>query len=200
MPVSHPGPVSEMSEAEFFLADILIVDDNLDNIRFLSNFLSQQQYRVRKAINGQVALTAANAATPDLILLDISMPGMNGYEVCQHLKSNPQSQLVPIIFLSAANDALDKARAFQAGGVDYIEKPFQLEEVLIRIQAQLKLQKLQKELKIRDEKIEHLVADLEATRTSLELSRAESTALLQAMHELMIVLTRGTLPEHATQD
>ncbi len=113
-----------------FIADILIVDDKLENIRFLSSFLSKQGYQVRKAINGQAALMAARTVSPDLILLDINMPGMGGYEVCQQLKGEPQTSSIPIIFLSAGDDIADKIRAFQVGGVDYITKPFQLEEAL----------------------------------------------------------------------
>jgi len=132
-------------------ADILIVDDKLENIRFLSDFLLTQHYQVRKAISGQAALTAARTVAPDVILLDINMPGMSGYEVCEQLKEDPKTNAVPIIFLSAGNDLADKVRAFQVGGVDYITKPFQLEEVLIRVQTQLTIRQLQKSL---EEKIE----------------------------------------------
>ena len=109
--------------------DILVVDDKPDNIRFLSNMLGSQGYNVRKALNGQMALTAVKTVSPDLILLDISMPELDGYEVCKHLKLDAKTSSIPVIFLTALDAVLDKVKAFQVGGVDYITKPFQFEEV-----------------------------------------------------------------------
>jgi two-component system, sensor histidine kinase and response regulator len=126
--------------------DILIVDDTPDNLRLLSAILSRHQLSVRKALTGQWAITAAQAAPPDLILLDIKMPEMSGYEVCQRLKANPITCEVPVIFISALDDAIDKVRAFAAGGADYITKPFQEAEVLARIAHQLDLKRLQRQL------------------------------------------------------
>ena len=117
--------------------DILLVDDTPANLQFLSQMLVNQGYHVRKAINGKMAITAAKTVIPDLILLDINLPDMNGYEVCEKLKQDQQTQAVPVIFLSALDDILDKVKAFKVGGVDYITKPFQFDEVLIRIQNQL---------------------------------------------------------------
>jgi PleD family two-component response regulator len=162
-----------------FIADILIVDDKLENIRFLSSFLSKQGYQVRKAINGQAALMAARTVSPDLILLDINMPGMGGYEVCQQLKGEPQTSSIPIIFLSAGDDIADKIRAFQVGGVDYITKPFQLEEALVRVQTQLKVQSLQKKLQVCNEQLQQTVTALQKTQAALEASEAELRALLK---------------------
>lgn len=105
--------------------DILIVDDIVDNLRVLSNTLTEQGYRVRCAKNGRTALKGAKNILPKLILLDINMPDMNGYEVCQQLKADPQTKDIPVIFLSALDDILDKVKAFEIGGVDYITKPFQ---------------------------------------------------------------------------
>ncbi len=150
-----------------FIADVLVVDDKLENIRFLSDFLSKQNYRVRKAINGQLALTAAQRIPPDLILLDISMPGMGGYEVCERLKKDSKTCSIPIIFLSASNEIADKTRAFRAGGVDYITKPFYLEEVMARIQTQLTLQNLQKQLQSRNEQLQSMLAALQITQAEL---------------------------------
>jgi PleD family two-component response regulator len=155
-----------------FIADILIVDDKLENIRFLSNFLANQGYQVRKAINGQAALTAARTVSPDLILLDINMPGMGGYEVCEKLKQEPQTSSIPIIFLSAGDDIDDKIRAFKVGGVDYITKPFQLEEALVRIQTQLKVQSLQKKLQVCNEELQQTITALQKTQAALEASEA----------------------------
>lgn len=128
------------------IPDILIVDDVPDNLRLLSDILTRQGYSVRKAIRGQLALIAAKTLTPDLILLDVNLPDLNGYEVCQQLKADSTTAPIPIIFLSAGNEVVDRVRAFQAGGADYITKPFQLEEVLVRVRTQLTIQKLQLDL------------------------------------------------------
>jgi CheY-like chemotaxis protein len=135
-------------------ADILIVDDTPANLRLLFQLLSAHNYRVRAAISGKQALEAAHATTPDLILLDIMMPEMSGYEVCQHLKADEQTQNVPVIFLSALSDTRNKISAFAAGGVDYITKPFQAEEVLARARAHLTIYHLQKMLQTRNEELQ----------------------------------------------
>ncbi len=122
--------------------DILVVDDTPDNLRLLSTMLTEQGYSVRKAISGQMALMAARKVLPDLILLDINMPQMNGYDVCSQLKSDVKTHDVPVIFISALDDVLDKVKAFAVGGVDYITKPFHREEVLARIENQLRLRSL----------------------------------------------------------
>lgn len=126
--------------------EILVVDDVPDNLRLLSKLLRENGYRVRVAINGKMALTAATLSPPDLILLDINMPHTNGYEVCQQLKANSQTHDIPVIFISAWNEVLDKLKAFEVGGVDYITRPFQLAEVLARIATQLTLRRLQQQL------------------------------------------------------
>lgn len=125
---------------------ILIVDDSIDNLRFLANILTQQGYQVRKVLNGHMALTAAKASPPDLVVLDINMPQMNGYEVCQALKAEPLTAHIPVIFISALDDVLDRVRAYTVGGVDYIAKPFQFEEVVARVGTQLRLQFASREL------------------------------------------------------
>ncbi|MBE9093464.1 PAS domain S-box protein [Tychonema sp. LEGE 07203] len=126
---------------------ILVVDDQPSNLRFLSKLLTAQGYQVYRAICGQLALNCAIAHCPDLILLDIRMPEMNGYEVCRRLKSTPETAQIPVIFLSVLDDINDKLQAFRVGGADYIAKPFQIEEVLARIDKQVSLQKLQQQLK-----------------------------------------------------
>lgn len=127
-------------------ADILIVDDTPENLRFLSTMLAEQGYEVRKALNGLMALATVQADPPDLILLDIKMPQMNGFEVCEQLKLAESTRDIPVIFLSALDDVLDKVKAFHVGGVDYITKPFQFEEVLARVENQLSIRRLQKQL------------------------------------------------------
>ena len=108
--------------------NILLVDDTPDNLRLLSNALTERGYKVRSVINGAMALMGAKAAPPDLILLDINMPQMNGYEVCEALKADAQTREIPVIFISALDEVLDKVRAFAVGGRDYISKPFQFKK------------------------------------------------------------------------
>ena len=139
--------------------DILIVDDKLPNLRLLSNMLTEHGYKVRGVANGSMALTVADSATPDLVLLDINMPEMDGYEVCQRLKSGGRTREIPVIFISALNEAFDKVKAFAVGGVDYIAKPFQIEEVLARVENHLTLRSLQKELQLSNENLERRVEE-----------------------------------------
>ncbi|NEP00782.1 MAG: hybrid sensor histidine kinase/response regulator [Symploca sp. SIO2E9] len=135
-------------------ADILIVDDTPENLRLLSVMLIEQGYEVRRVISGKLALDAAQVKPPDLILLDIMMPEINGYEVCQRLKANEQTREIPVIFLSVLDEALDKVKAFAVGGTDYITKPFQIEEVVARIEHQLTIQKLQKQLQEQNQQLQ----------------------------------------------
>lgn len=137
-------------------ANILIVDDKTTNLRILSTMLVKQGYKVRAVISGEMALTAARTMPPDLILLDIKMPDLDGYEVCQELKNSPETAQIPVIFISALQDVAGKVQAFQVGGVDYITKPFQFEEVLARVSTHIalkntryQLEKLNIELKER---------------------------------------------------
>ncbi|MDF2388497.1 EAL domain-containing protein [Nostoc ellipsosporum NOK] len=119
--------------------DILIIDDMVDNLRVLSSLLTREGYNVRKALNWQMALSACQTVLPDLILLDIMMPEVDGYEVCQRFKAWDMTADIPIIFISALDDVFDKVKGFQVGGVDYITKPFEFEEVLVRVQNQIAL-------------------------------------------------------------
>lgn len=122
-----------------YTADILIVDDTFANLQLLSTLLKEEGYKVRPANNGVLALQAVAKKKPDLILLDIKMPEMNGYEVCAALKSNPETKNIPVLFISALNDVADKIKAFNVGGLDYINKPFQFEEVKARVATHLRL-------------------------------------------------------------
>ena len=136
-----------MEQTKQFLADILIVDDIPANIQLLSQLLIENGYKVRKLISGERALKAVELQAPDLILLDIKMPGMDGYEVCRQLKASEATCDIPIIFISALDDVFDKVKGFEAGGADYIIKPFEPVEVLARVSAQLKMQRLQQQLR-----------------------------------------------------
>lgn len=126
--------------------DVLVVDDTPANLRLLTQMLLEQGYFVRPVPDGALAIAAVQAEPPDLILLDIRMPGMDGYAVCEHLKADPQTRDIPIIFISALDDLQDKIKAFTAGGVDYVTKPFQVEEVVARVETHLALRNLQKAL------------------------------------------------------
>ncbi len=138
---------------------ILIVDDTPDNLRLLAKILESQGYLVRKYLNGRMALQGVNRDPPDLILLDINMPEMNGYEVCQQLKASEKTEQIPVIFISALERIEDKVRAFELGGVDYITKPFQEQEVLIRIKNQLLIQQQHKQLIEQNKRLEQEIQD-----------------------------------------
>lgn len=126
--------------------EILIVDDKPSNLRLLSQILGEHGYKVRAVTSGERALESAQTSPPNLILLDIRMPGMDGFEVCKRLKSDEKTREVPVIFISALDDVQDKLKAFQMGGVDYITKPFQIDEVLARSETHLALRELQQQL------------------------------------------------------
>jgi signal transduction histidine kinase/CheY-like chemotaxis protein len=127
-------------------ANIMVVDDNPSNLRVLEEMLSNRNYSVRLAINGHLALTSIHALKPDLVLLDIRLPDIDGIEICRTLKADPSTQDVPVIFISALHEQEEKLRAFAAGGVDYVTKPFEEKEVLARIHTHLSLRRLQKNL------------------------------------------------------
>ncbi len=135
-----------MAQPDGDQSDILIVDDIPQNLRVLQQMLAEHGYRVRPAINGKVALNAIRKTVPDLILLDIVMPDMDGYEVCQQLKAHGRTRDIPVIFISALHETIDKLKAFQIGGVDYITKPFQIEEVLARVNTHITISNHQRKL------------------------------------------------------
>jgi diguanylate cyclase (GGDEF)-like protein len=138
-------------------ANIMIVDDNPQNLRLLVELLKEKGHIVRPAPNGKHAISVAEKEEIDLILLDIMMPDMNGYEVCRYFKSEASTLHIPIIFLSALGETFNKIKAFKEGGVDYIAKPFQAEEVLARIDTHLKIKYLQDELEHKNQELEKLV-------------------------------------------
>ncbi|MEI7847991.1 MAG: HD domain-containing phosphohydrolase [Chloroflexota bacterium] len=133
-------------------ANILVVDDTAANLALLTRMLKDCGYIVRPVPNGRLALQAARGEKPDLILLDISMPEMDGYEVCQHLKRDPELKDIPVLFISALSQTSEKIKAFEVGGVDYITKPFHFDEVKARVETHLKLHRLQMSLENQVEK------------------------------------------------
>ncbi|GAB4292397.1 MAG: hypothetical protein Fur0025_28110 [Oscillatoriaceae cyanobacterium] len=148
-----------------------MVDDQPDNLLLLSSLLTQEGYQVRRAIDGEEALAAVAADPPDLILLDIMMPGMDGYQVCDRLKAAQTTREIPVIFLSALGQAFNKVKAFAVGAADYICKPFQLDEVLVRVEHQLKIRHLTDSLKEQNAQLERALAErdrAEAARLGLE--------------------------------
>ena len=175
-----------MSKLSPFEKDnILIVDDKLDNLRVLSTILTEEGYQVRKALNGQMALIACQTKQPNLILLDINMPDMNGYEVCQRLKANPETSHIPVIFISVLDEVTDKVKGINMGAADYITKPFQFQEVMARVENQLTIQRLQIELSSTREKLVQqnalFLSEIER-RTKAEIALQEAN---QKLHELV---------------
>lgn len=179
---------------------ILIVDDTPANLSVLSFMLQQEGFRVRPAINGSVALTAVRAEPPDLILLDIRMADMTGYEVCYHLKQDPISRDIPVIFISALDDVEDKVKAFEAGGVDYITKPFHVEEVVARVRAHLTLQDQRRAIErlsnLKDD-LMHIVAhDLKNPisvirgYTEMLLDGADNFDMTDSLHKIHVTADR----------
>lgn len=163
--------------------DILVVDDTQANLQLLSGMLKERGYKVRPVPTGALALQAAKSSPPDLILLDINMPELDGYEVCAQLKRDERTRDVPVIFISALNETIDKVLAFGMGGVDYITKPFQFEEVDARVAAHLKLRRLQTDLETRNHEL--LLSNIELRR--LQELRDNLTHMI--VHDLRSPLT-----------
>ncbi|MEG4105437.1 response regulator [Microcoleus sp. S13_C5] len=165
--------------------NILIVDDTPENLQVLSATLSDRGYKVRGVINGKMAIRAARSGSPDLILLDIKMPEMDGYEVCTQLKEDPKTSEIPVIFISALDEVLDKVTAFKVGGVDYVTKPFHVAEVLARIEHQLTIQRLKKQLLDRNKELqEEIIERKKAEEAAAAASLAKSQFVANMSHEL----------------
>ncbi len=159
-----------MDKPEGHAPSILIVDDIPANLSLLSGLLKDQGYKVRPAPSGPLALQAAQHDQPDLILLDIHMPGMDGFEVCRRLKSDPALADIPILFISALSETSDKLRAFSEGGQDYITKPFQVDEVLARVRTHLELRRARLELEQKNRVLSEALDQLKTAQSHLILS------------------------------
>ena len=142
--------------------DVLIVDDVPENLTVLKQMLEEQNYRVRPAINGEIALRAVSSSPPEIILLDIRMPEMDGYEFCRRLKSVEKTRSIPVIFISALDELNDKVKAFSLGGVDYITKPFQGEEVIARVRTHLTIRRLQQSLEEKNNNLQKALGEIKA--------------------------------------
>ena len=165
--------------------NILIVDDTPENLQVLSATLLDRGYKVRGVINGKMAIRAARAGSPELILLDIKMSEMDGYEVCRQLKTDPKTSEIPVIFISALDEVLDKVTAFQVGGVDFITKPFHVAEVLARIEHQLTIQRLKKQLLDRNTELQQeIIERKKAEEAAAAASLAKSQFVANMSHEL----------------
>lgn len=156
--------------------NILIVDDTLINLQVLTQMLIEQGYKVRSAEDGKLALKSVQSTLPDLILLDIMMPGMDGYQVCEKLKADDRTRDFPIIFISALHEVFDKVKAFSLGSVDYITKHFQIKEVLARVETHLQLRKLQQKLVAQNQELQTTLECLQITQQ--ELIQSEKMAAL----------------------
>ncbi len=150
-------------------SSILIVDDSVSNLRTLSSMLRRRGYKARPAPSGKLALRACEAEPPDLVLLDIIMPEMDGYEVCRALKANAHLKDIPVIFLSALGETFDKVKAFEAGAVDYITKPFHVEEVHARVETHIALRLYQRELLTKNQELVQANEELRKSQAALHL-------------------------------
>lgn len=154
-------------------ATILVIDDNTTNLNILLDYLNELSYRVLIAPSGEQALQRLQYARPDVILLDIMMPGIDGFETCRRLKADDTTKDIPVIFMTALTETVDKVRGFSVGGVDYITKPFQHEEVLARVKTHLTIRKLQQELRQQNETLERYAEMLAQKNDELKAKNAE---------------------------
>ena len=152
--------------------NILIVDDTPENLTILCQMLTEQDYQVRPTLSGEVALKAARADPPDLILLDILMPKMDGYEVCRRLKADENLRHIPVIFISALDELEDKVKAFAEGCVDYITKPFQTDEVLARVNTHISLRSIQLSLEKKNIDLQNALDEVKQLRGFLPICTA----------------------------
>lgn len=185
--------ISGFSKSECGRYHILAVDDNKINLEILCDFLIQEGFRVTDVNNGPAALKAAENDGPDIILLDVMMPDMDGYEVCRKIKMIPGLEHIPVIFITALEDTLEKVKGFETGGIDYITKPFEPDEVIIRIKSHLALHAMQRELEIKNSMLQEEIvlrkkteAELEAAHSELEKKVEERTWELQEANRILV--------------
>ncbi|MBX3057002.1 MAG: hybrid sensor histidine kinase/response regulator [Anaerolineae bacterium] len=169
-------------------ATVLIVDDTPANLRLLASLLGNAGYQVRPARDGRMALSVAQSHPPDLILLDIMMPEMDGYDVCRHLKADERTREIPVIFISALDDVHDKVKSFQLGAVDYVAKPFQAEEVLARVRSHITLYKLQRDLR-------EQIAELDAFAHTVAHDLKNPLALVIGLIDFVLLQFADDMPE-----
>ncbi len=181
--------------------DVLVVDDNRENLKLLSRILSASGYRVRLALNGSLALESVAERPPDLILLDVCMPDISGYEVCRRLQQDPSTRHIPVLFITAMGGIEDKVKGFEAGGRDYIIKPFYQEEVLARVKTHVALSRMHHELEalVRErtaelsETNERLLTEIESRRQAEAERKLLFEAIYQCHESIMITDTSGVI-------
>jgi signal transduction histidine kinase len=164
--------------------NLLVVDDDLLARQTMDVFLTREGYKVRCAPNGEIALKLAREDSPELILLDIRMPDMDGFEVCRRLKENPQTGNIPVIFISGLEEVADKVKGFEAGGVDYITKSFQREEALARVETHLALRRLQKQIETQNVQLQQEIAKSKSAEEAL----ADRTIQLERINRELVAL------------
>jgi two-component system cell cycle response regulator len=187
--------MNEYCAPEIHQSNILVVDDHPANLSLLMQILTGQGYKVRVSPNGNLALRSIHLMLPDLILLDINMPDMDGYTLCQHLKSQPQTKDIPVIFISALGETWDKVRGFTLGAVDYITKPFEPVEVLARIQHQLQWQASQAHLRLQNIQLQLLLSTTQAINSAKDVDSALEAILTQVCHSLGWDLGEAWIPD-----
>jgi PAS domain S-box-containing protein len=164
---------------------VLVVDDNPNNLRLLSAMLIEHGFAVRVVTSGYMALKSVEVDTPDIVLLDINMPHLNGYEVCRRLKEQEQTRDLPVIFISALGDVSDKVRGFAVGGVDYITKPFQVEEVLARVTTHLMLRRTQHELHKQNVRLQQEIVERKQLEYALRKSEERFRLLADNAQDIL---------------
>ena len=181
------------------LGKVLIVDDDLQNVRILSSFLKVQGLEVIPAYDWETALAQASAVWPDLILLDVVMPAVDGFDICRRLKQDPRTQDIPVIFTTVLTNVGEKIEGFEAGGVDYITKPYQSREVVARVKTHVSLRKLQRELTEKNQLLEKEIED----RVKVEKALRETAERLKeqvALDPLTGIYNRGHFFELASRE
>ncbi|NJP07088.1 MAG: response regulator [Chloroflexaceae bacterium] len=170
----------QTARSEIKKGTILVVDDQSANLYLLVAMLQQEGYRVLSVSNGPMALKSARTNPPDLILLDICMPHMDGYETCQHLKQHETTRDIPVIFFSALDDIDDKVRGFEVGGVDYITRPFQIAEVLVRVATHLSLRQMHHQLREQNAQLQQEIARRQKVEDTLRQTQQQYAHVVEA--------------------
>jgi PAS domain S-box-containing protein len=175
------------SEKHGLQQNILIVDDHPESLRLLSKLLSARGYQVRPTQDGKLALKFARTTPPDLILLDIMMPGMDGYQVCEQLKTAAETKDIPVIFISSLNEVFDKVKAFSLGAIDYITKPFQIEELIARVESQLHLSRLSQQVVAQNARLEAEIEERKRVEAQLRESQQWLSAVIKMNPNVLYV-------------
>ncbi len=177
---SHTSSTSHTLTNTLTNSTILVVDDNVTNLEVLHHALSQQGYNVRVEVDGHQAIAQVRSAPPDLLLLDVMLPTVNGFDICQQLKADPQTQDIPIIFMTALTNTDDKLMGLNLGAVDYITKPFQQEELLARVRLQLQIRHLTKTLELRNQQLQQEVEERQQAERALQQLNQDLEARVEA--------------------